>query len=149
MGPDTLIGREARDTDRARPACASLGLWQRLASEARLRLPEARTRRSTRRAGSHKQLVGTPFTAPRAQNRRSWLYRIRPSAMHGRSAASTMASCVPRLARKPSPRRTGCAGKYAAVPRSRPISSAAYTIGTNGDAGARTGRHPPLPATDR
>jgi homogentisate 1,2-dioxygenase len=29
------------------------------------------------------QLSGTPFTAPRAQNRRSWLYRIRPSAMQG------------------------------------------------------------------
>src|SRR5579883_3313764 len=28
------------------------------------------------------QLSGTAFTAPRAQNRRSWLYRIRPSAMH-------------------------------------------------------------------
>jgi homogentisate 1,2-dioxygenase len=28
------------------------------------------------------QLSGTPFTAPRAGNRRSWLYRIRPSAMH-------------------------------------------------------------------
>ena len=29
------------------------------------------------------QLSGTPFTAPRASNRRSWLYRIRPSAAHG------------------------------------------------------------------
>lgn len=28
------------------------------------------------------QLNGTAFTAPRADNRRSWLYRIRPSAMH-------------------------------------------------------------------
>jgi len=28
------------------------------------------------------QLSGTPFTAPRASNRRSWLYRIRPSVMH-------------------------------------------------------------------
>ena len=28
------------------------------------------------------QLSGTAFTAPRAQNRRSWLYRLRPSAMH-------------------------------------------------------------------
>ena len=28
------------------------------------------------------QLTGTAFTAPRAENRRSWLYRIRPSAMH-------------------------------------------------------------------
>lgn len=28
------------------------------------------------------QLSGTAFTAPRADNRRSWLYRIRPSALH-------------------------------------------------------------------
>jgi homogentisate 1,2-dioxygenase len=28
------------------------------------------------------QISGTPFTAPRGYNRRSWLYRIRPSAMH-------------------------------------------------------------------
>ncbi|KAL4422217.1 hypothetical protein ABPG77_009692 [Micractinium sp. CCAP 211/92] len=28
------------------------------------------------------QLSGTAFTAPRAQNRRSWLYRIRPSVTH-------------------------------------------------------------------
>jgi homogentisate 1,2-dioxygenase len=30
------------------------------------------------------QLSVTPFTAPRSENRRSWLYRIRPSADHGR-----------------------------------------------------------------
>ena len=29
------------------------------------------------------QLSGTAFTAPRAENRRSWLYRLRPSAGHG------------------------------------------------------------------
>ncbi|MCL6485900.1 MAG: homogentisate 1,2-dioxygenase, partial [Janthinobacterium lividum] len=28
------------------------------------------------------QLSGTAFTAPRAQNRRSWLYRIRPACQH-------------------------------------------------------------------
>jgi homogentisate 1,2-dioxygenase len=28
------------------------------------------------------QLTGTAFTAPRASNRRSWLYRIRPAAVH-------------------------------------------------------------------
>jgi homogentisate 1,2-dioxygenase len=28
------------------------------------------------------QLSGSPFTAPRASNERSWLYRIRPSVMH-------------------------------------------------------------------
>jgi len=29
------------------------------------------------------QLSGTAFTAPRGENRRSWLYRLRPSADHG------------------------------------------------------------------
>ena len=29
------------------------------------------------------QISGTAFTAPRAENRRSWLYKIRPSATHG------------------------------------------------------------------
>jgi homogentisate 1,2-dioxygenase len=29
------------------------------------------------------QLSGTAFTAPRHENRRSWLYRLRPSAGHG------------------------------------------------------------------
>src|SRR5687768_12774215 len=28
------------------------------------------------------QLSGTAFTAPRSENRRSWLYRVRPSAEH-------------------------------------------------------------------
>ena len=31
---------------------------------------------------SAEQLSGTAFTAPRAQNRRSWLYRIRPASQH-------------------------------------------------------------------
>ena len=32
------------------------------------------------------QLSGTAFTAPRGENRRSWLYRIRPGAVHGEFA---------------------------------------------------------------
>ena len=28
-------------------------------------------------------LSGTAFTAPRAENQSTWLYRLRPSAMHG------------------------------------------------------------------
>jgi homogentisate 1,2-dioxygenase len=31
-------------------------------------------------------ISGTSFTAPRAENRSTWLYRMRPSAMHGRYA---------------------------------------------------------------
>ena len=33
------------------------------------------------------QISGTAFTAPRAENRRSWLYRIRPAAVHQPFAA--------------------------------------------------------------
>ena len=33
------------------------------------------------------QLSGTAFTAPRGRNRRSWLYRIRPSVAHGEFTA--------------------------------------------------------------
>ncbi|WP_374350767.1 homogentisate 1,2-dioxygenase [Thermomonas sp.] len=32
------------------------------------------------------QLTGSAFTAPRHANRRSWLYRIRPAALHGKFA---------------------------------------------------------------
>jgi homogentisate 1,2-dioxygenase len=38
------------------------------------------------------QLSGTAFTAPRHANRRSWLYRIRPAAMHGRFDAFAQAA---------------------------------------------------------
>ena len=38
------------------------------------------------------QLSGTAFTAPRHANRRSWLYRIRPAAMHGEFAPLDHAS---------------------------------------------------------
>jgi len=44
-----------------------------------------RTRRSMRRLGFNtEQISGTAFTAPRALNRRTWSYRIRPSVMHER-----------------------------------------------------------------
>src|SRR6516162_8672603 len=33
------------------------------------------------------QLSGTAFTAPRASNRRTWFYRIRPSVLHARGFA--------------------------------------------------------------
>lgn len=33
------------------------------------------------------QISGTAFTAPRSVNRRSWLYRIRPAALHGKFSA--------------------------------------------------------------
>ena len=47
-------------------------------------LPEGRNSPQRAPHGLYaEQLSGTAFTAPRHQNRRSWLYRIRPAAMHG------------------------------------------------------------------
>jgi homogentisate 1,2-dioxygenase len=47
-------------------------------------LPEGRNSPQRPPLGLYaEQISGTPFTAPRAANRRTWLYRIRPSAMHG------------------------------------------------------------------
>ncbi|HEY4071468.1 MAG TPA: homogentisate 1,2-dioxygenase [Herbaspirillum sp.] len=60
------------------------GFGNEFASEA---LPDALPahRNSPQRAAYGlyaEQISGTPFSAPRSQNRRSWLYRIRPAAMH-------------------------------------------------------------------
>ena len=65
------------------------------------------------------QLTGSAFTAPRGDNRRSWLYRIRPSAMHlpfepmdarshrqrllGRAGAARPAALEPVRRCRPSP----------------------------------------------
>ena len=40
------------------------------------------------------QLSGTAFTAPRAENRRSWLYRLRPAAAHSRFEPADSASLL-------------------------------------------------------
>src|SRR5579864_2889770 len=84
MGPDTLVKGEARD--KAHTALRYLsGFGNELASEALPGvLPQGQNAPQVPPRGLYtEQLSGTPFTAPRAQNRRSWLYRIRPSAMHG------------------------------------------------------------------
>ncbi len=53
------------------------------------------------------QLSGTAFTVKRDENRRSWLYRIRPSADHGRfqEISSGRVRTAPLAETKPSPNR--------------------------------------------
>ena len=54
------------------------------------------------------QLSGTAFTAPRANNRRSWLYRIRPAAVHGpfrRASDGSMTSRFDEVEPSPNPLR--------------------------------------------
>ena len=86
------------------------------------------------------QLSGTAFTAPRHENRRSWLYRIRPSAMHRpfRRIDDRLIRTAPCAEAEPSPNRL----RWSPMPP--PDAPADFvdglvTLGSNGDAGARTG----------
>ncbi|HEX7370347.1 MAG TPA: homogentisate 1,2-dioxygenase [Rhodanobacteraceae bacterium] len=49
------------------------------------------------------QLSGTAFTAPRHANRRSWLYRIRPAALHGAFEPFAQARLHNRFDEAPTP----------------------------------------------
>ena len=86
------------------------------------------------------QLSGSPFTAPRAQNRRSWLYRIRPSAMHKpfRQLENGLVRTAPCAEAAPSPNRLRWNPlPYPGTPAD--FIDGLVTIGTNGDASARSG----------
>src|SRR3954462_5753020 len=87
MGPDTGIGTaEILENVGNGPALRYFaGFGNEFASEAIPgTLPQGQNAPQTPPRGLYtEQLSGTPFTAPRAENRRSWLYRIRPSAIHG------------------------------------------------------------------
>ncbi len=86
------------------------------------------------------QISGTAFTAPRAQNRRSWLYRIRPSAAHPayRRIDNGLVRSAPFNEAEPPPNRL----RWDPLPF--PDTPADFiesltTIGGNGDAGLRSG----------
>jgi len=49
------------------------------------------------------QISGTAFTAPRSHNRRSWLYRIRPAAVHGEFVQIDSGRLVGRFDQVPTP----------------------------------------------
>jgi homogentisate 1,2-dioxygenase len=145
MSPDAGIEiSEGIGDDRAsHPALRYLaGFGNELASEALPGvLPQGQNAPQTPPRGLYtEQLSGTPFTAPRAQNRRSWLYRIRPSAMHGPFCRidDRLICTAPCDEATPSPNRLRWNPlPYPAEPADF-IDSLA-TIGTNGDAAARSG----------
>ena len=86
------------------------------------------------------QLSGTAFTAPRGENRRTWTYRIRPSAAHGpfrRIEAGTLAS-APFRDLVPDPNRM----RWAPMPAQGTgldFVAGLFTIGGNGDASTQAG----------
>ncbi|WP_435611963.1 homogentisate 1,2-dioxygenase [Streptomyces sp. bgisy159] len=104
-------------------------------------LPEGRNSPQRAPLGLYaEQLSGTAFTEPRAHNRRSWLYRIRPSAAHpaftrvgnGGLRTAPFAETVPdpnRLRWNPLPQ----------PPAGTDFLAGLWTLGGNGDATQRTG----------
>ena len=87
------------------------------------------------------QLSGTAFTAPRHDNRRSWLYRLRPSANHAAYRAYPGAAALrsaPFAEVVPSPNRL----RWDPLPipaEPTDFVDGLVTYGGNGDVGAATG----------
>lgn len=87
------------------------------------------------------QVSGTSFVVPRAQNRRSWLYRITPSAKHpafARLASNGTLRSAPFRDIAPDPNRVRW---DAPPPLEAPTDfvDGLYTVGGNGDALAQAG----------
>jgi homogentisate 1,2-dioxygenase len=83
---------------------------------------------------------GAPFTAPRAENRRTWLYRIRPSAAHGpyRRIDSGLIRSTPFDEAVPPPNRL----RWDPLPppaAATDFIGGLVTLAGNGDASARFG----------
>ena len=97
------------------------------------------------------QLSGTAFTAPRAENRRSWLYRLRPAASHARfePASSTgLLRTAPFDEVPPTPNRL----RWDPLPLSDPdcdFLGGLVTYGGNGNVAEGTGMAAHLYACDR
>ncbi|WP_446041838.1 homogentisate 1,2-dioxygenase [Streptomyces sp. SID1121] len=86
------------------------------------------------------QLSGSAFTEPRAHNRRSWLYRVRPSAAHPpfRRTDNGGLRGAPFTETVPDPNRL----RWDPLPDPAPgtdFVAGLWTLGGNGDATQRTG----------
>ncbi|MFW7377721.1 MAG: homogentisate 1,2-dioxygenase [Oligoflexus sp.] len=85
-------------------------------------------------------LSGTAFTAPRHENQRSWLYRIRPSVMQGafRKIDPGLIRSAPCEESSPSPQQLRW-NPLPDWPEDRDIIDGMVTFLTNGDASMRSG----------
>ncbi|GHH75054.1 homogentisate 1,2-dioxygenase [Streptomyces sulfonofaciens] len=104
-------------------------------------LPQGRNSPQRAPAGLYaEQLSGTAFTEPRAQNRRSWLYRIRPSAAHPRFTRTGNGAIRtgPFTESVPDPNRLRW-DPLPEPPAGTDFLAGLWTLGGNGDATQRTG----------
>ncbi len=137
-----MNARTATDTMKDAPITHQSGFGNEFASEALPgALPQGRNSPQRPAHGLYTELLsGTAFTAPRNENRRTWLYRRRPSVVCGAYAPYRQTGW-----------RTGAAGGERSPPEPLrwqpfPIPEDAHdfvdgirTIAANGDAGAQMG----------
>src|SRR5689334_7604987 len=83
-GQSAIAHRDGDEMNSAAPARMMSGFGSHFATEAVPgALPHGRNSPQRPAFGLYaEQLSGTAFTAPRSENRRSWLYRMRPAATH-------------------------------------------------------------------
>jgi len=85
------------------------------------------------------QLSGTAFTAPRAGNRRSWLYRIRPAAMHSQFRLVDSGTLESRLDQVGTPPDQLRWDPFPMPREPTDFVQGLYTLAGNGDPGMQTG----------
>ncbi|MDT0318946.1 homogentisate 1,2-dioxygenase [Streptomyces millisiae] len=113
-------------------------------------LPEGRNSPQRAPLGLYaEQLSGSAFTEPRADNRRSWLYRIRPSAAHPpfRRTANGGLRAAPFEETVPDPNRLRW-DPLPVPPAGTDFVAGLWTLGGNGDARRREGMAIHLYAAD-
>ncbi len=104
-------------------------------------LPEGRNSPQKAPLGLYtEQLSGTAFTAPRAENRRSWVYRIRPSAGHPafRRIDNRLLRTAPFVDADPPPTQLRW-DPFALPSLPTDFLEGLISIGGNGDAGSQHG----------
>ncbi|MGH8115842.1 MAG: homogentisate 1,2-dioxygenase [Rhodanobacteraceae bacterium] len=85
------------------------------------------------------QMSGTAFTAPRHANRRSWLYRIRPAALHGAFAPLVQARFHNRFDEAPTPPDQMRWSPFALPDAPTDFVDGLFTLAGNGAAASRVG----------
>ncbi len=85
------------------------------------------------------QFSGTAFTAPNAVNRRSWLYRIRPAAVHGAFTAFKQARFHNRFYEAPTPPGRMRWDPFPASGEAADFIDGLYTVAGNGSAADQAG----------
>src|SRR5690606_35188303 len=85
------------------------------------------------------QLTGSAFTAPRGSNRRSWLYRIRPAAMHGRFEPFAQPRFHDRFGEAPVSTDQMCWNPLPMPEAPTDFIGGLYTVAGNGGSGAHAG----------